>query len=206
MLRRKPQPAMVMTMKKTTSLNISVAESEAKLDASACHPLVGGEATTTLMARWLILAIYFRNLRIALFHKLSAEQAVKQPSTRIDQSTTYSSPHGISRSTYTDHTIIKVARLSIKQGKPEEFEEVKKLCMAMVYGENLKWVEKLSMAMVYGENLKWVEKLSMAMVYGETQWLNIWCEFVFLASTKTDLMARSYRFLHNYNLECSKLN
>jgi len=61
MLRRKPQPAMVMPMKKTTSLNISVAESEAKLDASAYHPLVGGEATTALMARWLILAIYFRN-------------------------------------------------------------------------------------------------------------------------------------------------
>jgi hypothetical protein len=107
MLRRKPQPAMVMTMKKTTSLNISVAESEAKLDASACHPLVGGEATTTLMARWLILAIYFRNSRIALFHKLSAEQAVKQPSTRIDQSTPYSSPQGISRSTYTDDTIMR---------------------------------------------------------------------------------------------------
>jgi hypothetical protein len=52
---------MVMTMKKTASLSISVAESEAKLDASACHPLVGGEAATTLMARWLILAIYFRN-------------------------------------------------------------------------------------------------------------------------------------------------
>jgi hypothetical protein len=31
MLRRKPQPATVMTMKNTTSLNISVAESEAKL-------------------------------------------------------------------------------------------------------------------------------------------------------------------------------
>jgi len=60
-MRRKTQPAMVMTMKKTTSLNISVAESEARLDASACHPLVGGEARTTLMARWLILAIYFRN-------------------------------------------------------------------------------------------------------------------------------------------------
>jgi hypothetical protein len=96
---------MVMTMKKTTSLNISVAESEAKLDASSCHPLVGGEATTTLMARWLILAIYFRNLRIALFHKLSAQQAAKQPSTIIDQSTTYSSPHGISTSTYTDPTL-----------------------------------------------------------------------------------------------------
>jgi len=96
MLRRRPQPAMVMRMKKRTSLNISVAESEANLDASSCHPLVGGEATTTLMARWLILAIYFRNLRIALFHKLSAQQAIKQPSTRIDQSTPYSSPPGIS--------------------------------------------------------------------------------------------------------------
>jgi hypothetical protein len=63
MLRRKAQPAMVMTMKKTTSLNISVAESEAKLDASSGHPLVGGEATSTLMTRWLILAIYSRNLR-----------------------------------------------------------------------------------------------------------------------------------------------
>jgi hypothetical protein len=52
---------MMMTMKKTTCLNISVAESDAKLDASTCHSLVGGEATTTLMARWLILAIYFRN-------------------------------------------------------------------------------------------------------------------------------------------------
>jgi hypothetical protein len=52
---------MVMPMKKTTSLIISVAESEAKVDASACHPLVGGEATTTPMAGWLILAIYFRN-------------------------------------------------------------------------------------------------------------------------------------------------
>jgi hypothetical protein len=52
---------MVMTLKKTTSLNISVTASESNVDASACHPLVGGEATTTLMARWLILAIYFRN-------------------------------------------------------------------------------------------------------------------------------------------------
>jgi hypothetical protein len=67
------------------------------------------------MARWLILAIYFRTLRIALLHKLSAQQAVKQPSTRIDQSTAYSSPHGISRSTYTDHTIVKGALLSIKK-------------------------------------------------------------------------------------------
>jgi hypothetical protein len=96
---------MVMTMKKTTSLNISVAESEAKVDASACHPVVGGEAGTTVMARWLIIAIYFRNLRIALFQKLSAEQAVKKPSTRIDQSRPYSCPHGISTSTYTDPTL-----------------------------------------------------------------------------------------------------
>jgi hypothetical protein len=70
MLRRKPQPAMVMKMKKTTSLNISVAESEVKLDASSCHPFVGGEATSTVMTRWLILAIYCRNLRITLFQKL----------------------------------------------------------------------------------------------------------------------------------------
>jgi hypothetical protein len=111
---------MVMTLKKTTNLNISVAESEAKLDTSACHPVVGGEATTTLMPRWLILAIYFITFRIALLHKLSAQQAVKQPSTRIDQSTPYSSPEGISRSTYTDHAIAKRALLSIKQGKPEE--------------------------------------------------------------------------------------
>jgi hypothetical protein len=95
---------MVMTLKKTTNLNISVAESEAKLDTSACHPVVGGEATTTLMARCLILAIYFRTLRITLLHKLSAQQPVKQPSTGIDQPTPYSSPQGISRSTYTDHT------------------------------------------------------------------------------------------------------
>jgi hypothetical protein len=106
---------MVMTMKKTTSLNISVAESEAKLDASSCHPLVGGEATTTLMARWLILAIYFRNLRIALFHKLSAQQAIKQPSTRIDQSTPYSSPPGIFRSTY---TAVRNVQTKLKSGFP----------------------------------------------------------------------------------------
>ncbi len=131
MVRRKAQPAMMMTMNKTASLNISVAESEAKLDASSCHPLVGGEATTTLMARWLILPIYFRNLRIALFHKLSAQQAVNQPSTRINQSTPYSSPNGISRRSCTDHTTIKEAQVSIKQRKPEEFEEVKKESKAM---------------------------------------------------------------------------
>jgi hypothetical protein len=62
---------MVMTMKKTTSFNISVGESEAKLDANSCHPFVGGEATSTLMTRCLILAIYSRNLRINLFQKSS---------------------------------------------------------------------------------------------------------------------------------------
>jgi hypothetical protein len=110
MLRRKPQPAMVMTMQKTTSLNISVAESEAKLDASSCHPFVGGEATSTLMTRSLILAIYCRNLRIALFQKLWTHKAVKKSSTRIYQSTPYSSPHRISTSPYTQHTITKEGR------------------------------------------------------------------------------------------------
>jgi hypothetical protein len=100
MLRRKPQPAMVMTMKKTTSLNNSVAESEAKLEATACHPLVAGEATSTLMTRCLILAICSRNLRRTLFQKLSTLKAVKKYSTRIYQSTPYSSPHRISTSTY----------------------------------------------------------------------------------------------------------
>jgi len=61
MLKRKPQPAMMMTKERTPSLNISLAESEAKLDASACHPFVGGEATSTIMTRCLILAIYCRN-------------------------------------------------------------------------------------------------------------------------------------------------
>jgi hypothetical protein len=82
MLRRKPQPAMVMTMKETTSLNISVAESEAKLEASACHPRVGGEATSTLMTRCLILAMCSRNLRRTLFQKLSTHEAVKKSCTR----------------------------------------------------------------------------------------------------------------------------
>ncbi len=36
-------------MKRRSSLDISVAESEAKLDASACHSLVGGIATSALM-------------------------------------------------------------------------------------------------------------------------------------------------------------
>ncbi len=40
---------MVMKMKRRSSLDISVAESEAKLDASACHSLVGGVATFALM-------------------------------------------------------------------------------------------------------------------------------------------------------------
>jgi hypothetical protein len=97
---------MVMTTKKTTSLNISVAESEAKLDPSACHPLVGGEATSALMTRWLILAIYSRNLRITLFQKLLTHEAVKKSSTRIYRSTPYSSPHRISTGTHADHTII----------------------------------------------------------------------------------------------------
>ncbi len=128
MLRRKPQAAMVMTMKKTTSLNISVAESEAKLDASSCHPLVGGEATSTLMTRCLILAIYCRNWRITLFQKLSTHEAVKKSSTRIYQSTPYSSSHRISRSIYSDQTIIKERWISIKQGKPEEFVERSWVC------------------------------------------------------------------------------
>jgi hypothetical protein len=80
---------MVMTMKKTTTLNMSVAESEAKLEGSACHPLVGGEATSTLMTRCLILAICSRNLRKTLFQKLSTPY----------QSTPYSSPHRTSIST-----------------------------------------------------------------------------------------------------------
>jgi hypothetical protein len=73
---------MVMTMKETTSLNISVAESEAKLEASACHPRVGGEATSTLMTRCLILAMCYRNLRRTLFQKLSTHEAVKKSCTR----------------------------------------------------------------------------------------------------------------------------
>jgi hypothetical protein len=40
---------MVMKMKRRSSLDISVAESEAKLDASDCHSLVGGVATFALM-------------------------------------------------------------------------------------------------------------------------------------------------------------
>ncbi len=47
--RCRPQAAMVMKMKRRSSLDISVAESEAKLDASACHSLVGGVATFALM-------------------------------------------------------------------------------------------------------------------------------------------------------------
>jgi hypothetical protein len=40
---------MVMKMKRRSSLDISVAESEAKLDASACHSLVVGVAPSPLM-------------------------------------------------------------------------------------------------------------------------------------------------------------
>jgi hypothetical protein len=40
---------MVIKMKRRSSLDISVAESEAKLDPSACHWLVGGVATSALM-------------------------------------------------------------------------------------------------------------------------------------------------------------
>jgi hypothetical protein len=40
---------MVIKMKRTSPLDISVAESEAKLDASACHSLVGGVAMSAVM-------------------------------------------------------------------------------------------------------------------------------------------------------------
>jgi hypothetical protein len=40
MWRCTPQAAMVMKMKRRSSLDISVAESEAKLDATACHSFV----------------------------------------------------------------------------------------------------------------------------------------------------------------------
>ncbi len=49
MWRCRPQAGMVMKMKRRSSLDISVAESEAKLDASAFHSLVGGVATSSLM-------------------------------------------------------------------------------------------------------------------------------------------------------------
>jgi hypothetical protein len=45
MWRCRPQAEMVMKMKRRSSLDINVAEFEAKLDASACHSLVGGVAT-----------------------------------------------------------------------------------------------------------------------------------------------------------------
>jgi len=104
------QLAMMMTTKKTTTLNMSVAESEAKLEGSACHPLVGAETTSTLMTRCLILAICSKNLSRTLFHKLSTHEAVKKSSTRNYQYTPYSSPHRISTSTNTTHTIIKEGR------------------------------------------------------------------------------------------------
>jgi hypothetical protein len=40
---------MVIKMKRRSSLDISVAESEAKLDPSACDSLVGGVATSAVM-------------------------------------------------------------------------------------------------------------------------------------------------------------
>jgi hypothetical protein len=40
---------MLMKMKRRSSLDMSVAESEAKLDASARHSLIGGVATSALM-------------------------------------------------------------------------------------------------------------------------------------------------------------
>jgi hypothetical protein len=49
MWRCRPQAEMVMKMKRRSSLDISVAESEAKLDVSACHSLVGGVATFAFM-------------------------------------------------------------------------------------------------------------------------------------------------------------
>jgi hypothetical protein len=50
---------MVMKMKRRSSLDIRVAQSEAKFDASGCHPLVGGVAMSAVMK--LILAIYSGN-------------------------------------------------------------------------------------------------------------------------------------------------
>jgi len=50
---------MAMKMKRRSSLDIRVAESEAKFDASACHPVVGGVATSVVMK--LSLAIYSGN-------------------------------------------------------------------------------------------------------------------------------------------------
>jgi hypothetical protein len=49
MWRCSPQAAMVMKMKRMSSLAISVAESAAKLDATACHSFVRGVATFALM-------------------------------------------------------------------------------------------------------------------------------------------------------------
>jgi hypothetical protein len=49
MWRCRPQAVMVMKMKRRSSLDISVAESEAKVDASACHSLVGAVATSAVM-------------------------------------------------------------------------------------------------------------------------------------------------------------
>jgi hypothetical protein len=49
MWRCRPQAAMVMKMKRRSSLDISGAESEAQLDANACHSLVGGVAKSAFM-------------------------------------------------------------------------------------------------------------------------------------------------------------
>jgi len=49
MWRCRPEAAMVMKMKRTSSLDISVAKSGAKLDASDCHSLVGSVATSAVM-------------------------------------------------------------------------------------------------------------------------------------------------------------
>jgi hypothetical protein len=43
------QAGMVMKMKRRSSLDTSVAKSEAKLDPSACDSLVGGAATSAFM-------------------------------------------------------------------------------------------------------------------------------------------------------------
>jgi len=49
MWRCTPQAGMVMKIKRRSSLDISVAESEAKIDPCACDSLVGGVATSALM-------------------------------------------------------------------------------------------------------------------------------------------------------------
>jgi len=79
LLRCRPRPAMLMKIKRMISLDISVAESEIKPDARACHPLVGGVAMSALMK--LILApISSSNLRNLA--KLSGHLAVKKALTK----------------------------------------------------------------------------------------------------------------------------